>query len=134
MWRDRSIWIIHEGGDSQESDQSCRVIWTRVKSLKSSTIPSWKSAPLKYKLCNWSVGIISVRKYITIYIIEYTFNWSKDHAFSSRHGLRNLEQFHHRGIHKIPTGTIILNGEKLTAFPQRSGTQQDVHSHRCCWT
>ena len=28
----------------------------------------------------------------------------------------------------------ILNGEKLRAFPLRSGTQQDVHSHHCCLT
>ena len=29
-----------------------------------------------------------------------------------------------------PTANIILSGEKLKAFPLRSGTRQGVHSHR----
>ena len=37
-----------------------------------------------------------------------------------------------KAINEKPTGISILNGEKLRAFPLRSGTQQDVHSHHCC--
>ena len=33
-----------------------------------------------------------------------------------------------KAIHNKPTANIILNGEKLKAFPLRSGTRQDVHS------
>ena len=33
-------------------------------------------------------------------------------------------------IYEEPTANIILNGEKLKAFPLRSGTRQGVHSHR----
>ena len=34
-----------------------------------------------------------------------------------------------KAMHDKPTANIILNGEKLKAFPLRSGTRQDVHSH-----
>ena len=30
-----------------------------------------------------------------------------------------------------PTANIILNGEKLKAFPLKSGTKPDAHSHHC---
>ena len=33
-----------------------------------------------------------------------------------------------KSIYKKPTANIILNGEKLKAFPIRSGTKQGVHS------
>ena len=33
-----------------------------------------------------------------------------------------------KAIYDKPTANIILNGEKLKAFPLRSGTTQDVHS------
>ena len=36
-----------------------------------------------------------------------------------------------RAIYNKPTANIILNGVKLKAFPLRSGTRQDVHSHHC---
>ena len=32
-------------------------------------------------------------------------------------------------IYDKPIASIILNGEKLKAFPPRSGTRQGVHSH-----
>ena len=34
-------------------------------------------------------------------------------------------------IYDKPTGGIILNGEKLEAFPLRSETSQGCHSHHC---
>ena len=34
-----------------------------------------------------------------------------------------------QAIYAKPTAHIILNGEKLKAFPLRSGTRQGVHSH-----
>ena len=34
-----------------------------------------------------------------------------------------------KAIYDKPTANIILNGEKLKAFPLRSGTRQGVHSH-----
>ena len=34
-----------------------------------------------------------------------------------------------KAIYDKPTANIILNGEKLKAFPLRSGTDKDVHSH-----
>ena len=39
-----------------------------------------------------------------------------------------------KAIYEKPTANIILNEEKLRAFSLRSGTRQDVHSHRCCLT
>ena len=36
-----------------------------------------------------------------------------------------------KAIYYKPTANIILNDEKLKAFPLRSGTRQDVHSHHC---
>ena len=35
-----------------------------------------------------------------------------------------------KAIYKRPTATIILNGQKLKAFPLRSGTKQGCHFHR----
>ena len=32
-------------------------------------------------------------------------------------------------IYDKPTANIVLNGEKLKAFPLRSGTRQGVHFH-----
>ena len=32
-------------------------------------------------------------------------------------------------IYEKPTANIILNGEKLKAFPLKSGTNKDAHSH-----
>ena len=34
-----------------------------------------------------------------------------------------------KAIYDKPTANIILNGEKLKAFPLRSGTRQRVHFH-----
>ena len=34
-------------------------------------------------------------------------------------------------IYDKATANIILNGEKLKAFPLRSGTRQGVHFHHC---
>ena len=34
-----------------------------------------------------------------------------------------------KAIYDKPTANIILNGEKLKAFPLRSGTNKDFHSH-----
>ena len=34
-----------------------------------------------------------------------------------------------KAIYDKPRANIILNGEKLKAFPLRSGTRQGVHSH-----
>ena len=34
-----------------------------------------------------------------------------------------------KAIYDKPTANIILNGEKLEAFPLRSGMRKDVHSH-----
>ena len=34
-----------------------------------------------------------------------------------------------KAIYDKPTANIILNGEKLKAFPLRSGTTQGVHFH-----
>ena len=34
-------------------------------------------------------------------------------------------------IYDKPTANIILNGEKLKAFPLRSGTRQGFHFHQC---
>ena len=34
-----------------------------------------------------------------------------------------------KAIYDKPTANIILNGEKLKAFPLRSGTRQGVHYH-----
>ena len=34
-----------------------------------------------------------------------------------------------KAIYDKLTANIILNGEKLKAFPLRSGTDKDVHSH-----
>ena len=39
-----------------------------------------------------------------------------------------------KSIYEKPTANIILNGEKLTAFPLGSGTRQDAHSHHYCST
>ena len=36
-----------------------------------------------------------------------------------------------KAIYDMPTANIILNGEKLKAFPLRSGTRQGVHFHHC---
>ena len=38
-----------------------------------------------------------------------------------------------KAIHKRPTVYIILNGEKLRAFPLKE-QDRDVHSHHCCST
>ena len=37
-------------------------------------------------------------------------------------------------IYEKPTMNIILNGEKLKAFPLRSVTRQDAHSRHYCST
>ena len=34
-----------------------------------------------------------------------------------------------KAIYDKPSTNIIPNGEKLKAFPLKSGTRQDVHSH-----
>ena len=34
-----------------------------------------------------------------------------------------------KAIYERPTASIILNGQKLRAFPLRSGTRQDAFSH-----
>ena len=34
-----------------------------------------------------------------------------------------------KAVYDKPTANIILNGEKLKAFPLKSGTRQGVHSH-----
>ena len=34
-----------------------------------------------------------------------------------------------KAIYDKPSANIIFNGEKLKAFPLRSGTRQDIHSH-----
>ena len=34
-----------------------------------------------------------------------------------------------KAIYEKPTANIILNGEKLRAFPLRSGKDKDVYSH-----
>ena len=34
-----------------------------------------------------------------------------------------------KAIYDKPTATIILNGEKLKAFPLKSGTRKGCHSH-----
>ena len=36
-----------------------------------------------------------------------------------------------KGIYDKPIANIILNGEKLKAFPLRSGTRQGVHFCHC---
>ena len=35
-----------------------------------------------------------------------------------------------KAIYDKPTANIILNGEKLKAFPLKSGTSKGVHFHR----
>ena len=35
-----------------------------------------------------------------------------------------------KAIYERPTANIILNGQKLRAFPLRSGTRKDALSHR----
>ena len=44
---------------------------------------------------------------------------------------RNIPQHTSKAIYDKPTANIILNGEKLKAFPLKSGTRQGVHSHHC---
>ena len=39
-----------------------------------------------------------------------------------------------KAIHEKHTANIILNGEKLRAFPLNQEHNRDVHSHRCCLT
>ena len=34
-----------------------------------------------------------------------------------------------KAIYDKPTASFIISGEKLKAFPLRSGTDKDVHSH-----
>ena len=34
-----------------------------------------------------------------------------------------------KAIYDKPTANVILNGEKLKAFPLKSGTNKDAHSH-----
>ena len=36
-----------------------------------------------------------------------------------------------KAIYDKPTANIILNGEKLKAFPLKSGTEQDAHPRHC---
>ena len=36
-----------------------------------------------------------------------------------------------KAIYNKPTANIILNGENQKAFPLKSGTRQDAHSHHC---
>ena len=36
-----------------------------------------------------------------------------------------------KAIYDKPTANIILDGEKLKAFPLRSGTRQSFHFHHC---
>ena len=36
-----------------------------------------------------------------------------------------------KAIYDKPTANIMLNSEKLKAFPLRSGTRRDVHSPHC---
>ena len=36
-----------------------------------------------------------------------------------------------KAIYDKPTANIILNGEKLKAFPQDQEQEKDVHSHHC---
>ena len=40
---------------------------------------------------------------------------------------RNLPQQRVKAIYDKPTANLIFNGEKLKAFPRRSGTRQGVH-------
>ena len=39
-----------------------------------------------------------------------------------------------KAIYKRPTANIILNGEKLRAFPHGQEHDRDVHSHHCYLT
>ena len=39
-----------------------------------------------------------------------------------------------KAMYEKPTANIILNGEKLKAFPLKSGKDKGVHSHHYCST
>ena len=39
-----------------------------------------------------------------------------------------------KAIYEKPTSNIILNGEKLRAFPWDQEHDRDVHAHCCCLT
>ena len=45
------------------------------------------------------------------------------------HGDSESDTTEHTCIHDKPTVNIILSGERLKAFPLRSGTRQGAHSH-----
>ena len=36
-----------------------------------------------------------------------------------------------KAIYDKPTANITLNGENVKAFPLKSGTSKDAHSHHC---
>ena len=58
-----------------------------------------------------------------IYIYIYTSIYSI-YIYSPESGHRGNLLQHNKGIYNKPTANIILNGEKLKAFPLRSGTRQ----------
>ena len=39
-----------------------------------------------------------------------------------------------KAIYEKSTANIILNGEKLRAFPPNQEYDRDIHSHHCCFT
>ena len=57
--------------------------------------------------------------------IQYPF-MIKDCQQSRHRG--NIPQ-HNKAIYDKPTHSIIVNSEKLKAFPLRSGKDKDVHTH-----
>ena len=44
-------------------------------------------------------------------------------------GIEGTDLYIIKAIYDKPTTNIILNGEKLKAFPLKSGTRQGAHSH-----
>ena len=76
---------------------------------------------------------------------------NKNHTITSIDAEKAFDKFQHRfmiktlqkvgiegiyfniikAIYDKPTANIILNGEKLNAFPLRSGTRQGCQSHHC---
>ena len=36
-----------------------------------------------------------------------------------------------KAIYDKPSASIILEGEKVKSFPQKSGKRKDAHSHHC---
>ena len=75
--------------------------------------------------------IISIDLEKSFHKIQYPFMLKKKKKISPENEREGTYLNITRATYNKPTANIISNGEKLKAFPLRSGTRKRAHSHHC---